>query len=66
MKIGDLVQYKNLHGIVVAGKFISKSWTGIIIEFGTYEESKDTIVLWGNGNASLEKKSSLQSLSKLV
>lgn len=32
MNLGDLVKYKNLHGHVVSGKFISKSWTGLVVE----------------------------------
>jgi hypothetical protein len=48
MKVGDLVKYKNLHGHVVDGKFISKSWVGIIVEIGKYTGNSDVKVSWNN------------------
>lgn len=60
MQIGDLVEYKNLHGHVIDGTFVSKSWTGIVIETGTYTGNKDTIVLWSHGSHATELSSSLQ------
>jgi|TARA_R110001583_G_C5454062_1_gene391195 hypothetical protein len=56
MKIGDLVRYKNLHGHVVSGKFISKQWTGIILE----ELAGHLRILWSTGTLSQEVKESLE------
>ncbi|MBC8409282.1 MAG: hypothetical protein H8E12_11255 [Rhodobacteraceae bacterium] len=63
MKIGDLVEYKNLHGHVVGGTFISKTWTGIVIEVGVYTGNKDIIVLWSHGGHATESRHSLQIIS---
>ena len=49
MKVGDLVKYKNLHGHVYNGKFISKDWLGIIVEIGKYTGNKDIKVMWHHG-----------------
>ncbi len=57
MKVGDLVKYKNLHGQVVGGKFISKGWTGMIIE----EFPKGILkVLWSHGAMAEENRSALE------
>ena len=72
MKVGDLVKYKNLHGHVVGGKFISKSWVGVILEIA--EESKWTKwmpgiklkpvrVLW-SGGPTVESADSLVVVNK--
>jgi hypothetical protein len=63
MKIGDLVKYKNLHGHVTNGKFISKSWTGIVIETGTYVGNKDLVVMWNHGTTATESRSSLEAIN---
>ena len=59
MKVGDLVKYKNLHGHVVNGKFVSKSWTGIVMETGKYTGNKDLKVMWNHG-VETENSSSLE------
>ena len=64
MQVGDLVKYKNLHGHVVNGKFVSKSWTGIIVEDGTYTGNKDLIVLWHHGTTATESRDSLQVINE--
>jgi hypothetical protein len=64
MKIGDLVKYKHLHGHVVNGAFVSRSWTGIIIEAGVYAGNKDLIVVWSHGDHATESSSSLQVLNE--
>jgi hypothetical protein len=64
MKVGDMVKYKNLHGHVEFGKFISKSWTGIIIETGMYTGNHNLIVLWSHGAWNLETKDSLQVINE--
>lgn len=56
MKVGNLVKYKNLHGHVVGGKFISKEWTGIILE----ELTNVFKILWSTGTLSEEARSSLE------
>ena len=64
MKVGDLVKYKNLHGHVVGGKFISKTWTGLIVEIE--EDSKKTksvFVMWSSGITGIESKESLEVIS---
>ena len=60
MKVGDLVKYKNMHGHVVGGKFISKRWTGIVIENmpGLLK------ILWCTGTMSEEAKSSLEKVNE--
>jgi len=55
MKVGDLVKYKNLHGHVVCGKFISKEWTGIVLE-----EAGSLKILWSTGTLSEESQDSLE------
>lgn len=57
MKVGDLVKYKNMHGHVVGGKFISKRWTGIVLE----EHPRVLRILWSTGTMSNEAKSSLEA-----
>ena len=64
MKVGDLVKYKNLHGHVVAGKFVSKDWKGLIVETGIYAGNKDLLVLWDHGSPSTETRSSLEVISE--
>ena len=63
MKVGDLVKYKNLHGHVVEGKFISKDWRGIIIETGVYAGNKDVKVMWQHG-IDTESSSSIEVISE--
>tara|TARA_B100000029_G_scaffold509428_1_gene598580 strand:- start:597 stop:788 length:192 start_codon:yes stop_codon:yes gene_type:complete len=60
MKVGDLVKYKNLHGHVADGKFISKAWTGLIIETGQYTGNKDLVVMWDHGTTATESRHSLE------
>tara|TARA_R110000824_G_scaffold347890_1_gene534647 strand:+ start:521 stop:709 length:189 start_codon:yes stop_codon:yes gene_type:complete len=60
MKIGDLVKYKNLHGHVEFGKFISKQWTGIVLE----ELAGQFRILWSTGTLSEEFKESLELISE--
>jgi hypothetical protein len=64
MKVGDLVKYKNLHGHVIYGKFVSKSWTGIIVENGVYVGNKNLIVLWDHGNTDTESMDSLEVINE--
>ena len=61
MKIGDLVKYKNLHGHVVSGKFVSKSWTGILIE---HMEDNEELVLWSHGHQETVKTEALQVINE--
>jgi hypothetical protein len=55
MKVGNLVKYKNLHGHVTAGEFISKQWIGIVLE----EWGVHLKILWSTGTMSEESKSAL-------
>jgi 3-methyladenine DNA glycosylase Mpg len=64
MKVGDLVKYKNLHGHVVYGKFVSKSWTGIIVETGAYTGNKDLVVMWHHGATATESRDSLEVVNE--
>ena len=64
MKVGDLVKYKNLHGHVVGGKFISKSWRGLVVELGSYDVNKDLLILWNHGSAETESSASLEVISE--
>ena len=63
MKVGDLVKYKNLHGHVVAGKFISKKWTGLVTKVTPGD--LDVEVLWCGAKKSVERKSALEVISTL-
>ncbi len=63
MKVGDLVKYKNLHGHVVGGKFISKQWTGLITK--ATPSDPDVEVLWCGTTKSIERKSALEVISTL-
>ena len=63
MKVGDLVKYKNLHGHVVDGKFISKDWVGIVVEVGGYPGHKNIRVMWKHG-LELENSSGLEVISE--
>ena len=64
MKVGDLVKYKNLHGHVMGGKFVSKEWIGIIIETGSYDGG-DVKVAWGDIDVvNAEKSSALQVINE--
>ena len=63
MQVGDLVKYKNLHGHVVDGKFISKGWTGIIIETGVFAGNKDIKVMWDKMGINTEDSNSLEVIS---
>ncbi len=62
MKVGDLVKYKNLHGHVVDGKFISKEWIGIIVEVGIYTGNKNLKVMWDSKNETLLATENSESL----
>ncbi len=64
MKVGDLIKYKNLHGHVRDGKFVSKSWIGIIVETGAYTGNKDLIILWHHGTTTTESMESLQVINE--
>ena len=66
MKVGDLVKYKNLHGqyLLSYGKFVSKSWTGIIVETGAYTGNKDLVVMWHHGTTATESRDSLEVISE--
>jgi|TARA_R110001583_G_scaffold44690_1_gene141573 3-methyladenine DNA glycosylase Mpg len=64
MKVGDLVKYKNLHGHVIHGKFVSKSWTGIIVEVGAYTGNKDLVVMWHHGTTATESRESLEVINE--
>lgn len=64
MNVGDLVKYKNLNGHVYKGKFISKHWTGIVIESGSYAGNKDIKVMWHATGISTECSSSLEVISE--
>lgn len=66
MKVGDLVKYKNLHGHVVDGKFISKTWSGIIVETGQYVGNKDLVVMWHHGTTATESKDSLEVINEVA
>jgi hypothetical protein len=59
VKVGDLVKYKNLHGHVVSGEFVSRGWTGVVIECIEVCTHRDLLVLWSHGTAT-ESSSSLQ------
>ena len=59
MKVGDLVKYKNLHGHVVEGKFISKGWMGIVIETGKYTGNKDVKIMWSETGIDTERSDAL-------
>ena len=69
MKVGDLVRYKNLHGHVVAGKFISKKWVGlvtkILVEDLKTASDKHVEVLWNGTVKKTEHKSALEIISTL-
>lgn len=60
MKVGDMVRYKNLHGHVVGGEFISKQWTGIILE----DRSGSVKVFWSTETISEESKSALEQIDE--
>ena len=62
MNVGDLVKYKNLHGHVVEGKFISKNWNGIVVEIGDYTGNNDLKVLWAHG-VTTENSESLEVIN---
>ena len=67
IKTGDLVKYKNLHGHVVSGKFVSKSWTGLVIEVkenSVNKSGKNIIVWWYSGIRGLEHESALDVISE--
>jgi len=64
MKIGDMVRYKNLHGHIEFGKFVSKSWTGLIIESGMYTGNKDLFVMWNHGYTATESSSALEVINE--
>ena len=59
MNVGDLVKYKNLHGHVRLGKFISKSWTGIVLRIKD-EKAGLLTVLWSTGHIAEEFRSALE------
>jgi len=63
VKAGDIVQFKNLHGHVFGGKFISKRWVGIIIETEVSGNNEDVMVAWGE-MMNIERKSSLQVINE--
>jgi len=63
VKVGDLVKYKNLHGHVSEGKFISKQWIGLVIKASP--GGNDVEVLWCGVNRSIERKSALEVISDL-
>ena len=59
---GDLVKYKNLHGHVYDGKFISKEWVGLV----TQVTGNQVEVLWnGLGIKSMEAQTALEVVSAL-
>ena len=64
MKVGDLVKYKNLHGHVVDGNFVSKNWTGIIVETGAYTGNKDLVVMWHHDTIAIESRESLEVVNE--
>ena len=64
MKIGDLVMYKNLHGHVVGGKFISKGWTGLVVDIERNKKGKNIIVMWSSGMRGIESSASLTIISE--
>lgn len=66
MNLGDLVKYKNLHGHVVSGKFISKSWTGLVVEISktSVAGKKNIKVMWSCGITGIESKESLEVISE--
>jgi hypothetical protein len=61
MKVGDLVKYKNLHGHVTHGKFISKAWVGLV----TQTMGADVEILWNGRTKSVESKKGLEVISTL-
>mgnify|MGYP001173612104 FL=1 len=63
MRVGDIVQFKNLHGHVFGGKFISKRWIGIIVETEVCGNNGDVMVAWGE-MMNVERKSSLQVVNE--
>ena len=64
MKAGDLVRYKNLQGHIFDGKFISKQWTGLIIEVEKkIKNKKNVLVMWSSGISGIESKESLEVIS---
>ena len=62
-EIGDLVKYKNLHGHVSGGKFISKSWVGLVIDIEKKKE-KNLIVMWSSGIKGFESESAIEVISE--
>ena len=64
MEVGDLVKYKNLHGHVLHGKFVSKNWTGIIVEAGVYAGNNDLVILWHDGTTDIESRDSLEVINE--
>lgn len=64
MKVGDLVKYKNLHGHVVSGKFISKDWSGLVVDIEENKKGKNIIVMWSSGIRGIESNASLELISE--
>jgi hypothetical protein len=65
IKVGDLVKYKNLHGHVADGKFISKHWTGLVLELEKTKNKKSIRVMWSSGITGIESKESLEVISEI-
>ena len=65
IKVGDLVKYKNLHGHVAEGKFISKGWTGLVLELEKTENKKNIKVMWSSGIMGIEAIESLEVISEI-
>lgn len=61
MNVGDLVKYKNLHGHVIHGKFISKAWVGLV----TQTIGANVEILWNGGTKNIEAKTALEVISTL-
>ena len=64
MKVGDVVKYKNLHGHCSGGKFISKTWIGLVVETGIYAGNCDLLIMWNETGLCPEKRRSLEVISE--